>query len=462
LIEWKAFQSLSPYTETEVKKKCLDYQNRGIPTPTKKATAPTGVKAQTTPAPVSAQSSLQQDKQGSNREINDTPQMLVKDGAYCLEKLISVEVVELFKMYFRAMLNFFNVFAFFDPYSDMYGTPHPCDEVSGVYSDWVRQAEKVGVVIIGGGVSGLTAAKTLLENNVKNLLILEAKERLGGRVFTVREGDIVVEAGAEWIHGDERNPLYRLAQELNALAPPPPEEWDFRTVSQEGKQMAPDPYPVVQGLLSEVSDNASSLAPYRGLGLGAFFADRYKSLFGEESTEEWKGWLHFLNKIVNSAIGCNDWTTPEVTTTGTFTKYGDNNQWAAGYDTLLAYLKARIKGTVSISDEHIRLSSPVCRIFWDENQKGKLEKGQVLIVSKSGSSWLADHVIVTASFGHLQERHGQLFSPPLPRGYVNALEGMELGVANKLQMGWKEPWWGSEPLNLNIVWTKFDLPEEKS
>lgn len=52
----------------------------------------------------------------------------------------------------------------------------------------MSHAEKVGVAIIGGGVSGLTAAKTLLENDVTDLLILEAKERLGGRVFTVREG----------------------------------------------------------------------------------------------------------------------------------------------------------------------------------------------------------------------------------------------------------------------------------
>ncbi|XP_037777187.1 peroxisomal N(1)-acetyl-spermine/spermidine oxidase-like isoform X2 [Penaeus monodon] len=360
-------------------------------------------------------------------------------------------------MYFRTVFNFLNVFAaFVFPFSDDNVTPHPCDEVAGVYSDWVSHAEKMGVAIIGGGVSGLTAAKTLLENDVTDLLILEAKERLGGRVFTVREGNVVVEAGAEWIHGDESNPLYRLAQELNALAPPPPEEWDFWTVSQEGEEKDADPYPVLRELLSELADNASSLAAYRGLPLAALFTDRYKSLYGEESTEEWKGWLHYLNKIVNSAFGCNDWTTPEVTTTGAFAEYGDDNQWAAGYDTLLGHLKA------SIPDEHIRLSSPVCRIFWDENQEGKREEGQVLIVNKDGSSWLADHVIVTASSGHLQERHRQLFSPPLPMDYVNALEGMELGVANKVQMGWEEPWWGSEPLDLNIIWTKFDLPEEKS
>lgn len=360
-------------------------------------------------------------------------------------------------MHIGTVFRFLNVFAaLFSPFPDANATPHPCDDVTGVYSDWVSHAERVGVAIVGGGVSGLTAAKTLLESDVEDLLILEAKERLGGRVHTVREGNVVVEAGAEWIHGDEKNPLYRLAEELDALAPPPPEDWDFLTVTHYGKMADMDYYLELQELVSEFGDNASYLAPYEGLGLDAFFTDRYKSMFGEESTEEWKGWLHYLSKIVGSNFGCNDWATPEVTTTGAFEEYGEDNQWASGYDTLLDHLKA------SIPDDNIRLSTPVCRIFWDEHEEGELEEGQVLIVNKDGSSLLADHVIFTASSGHLQERHRQLFSPPLPGDYVSALEGIELGVANKVQMGWDDPWWGEDPLELDIVWTEFDLPEEKS
>lgn len=38
-------------------------------------------------------------------------------------------------------------------------------------------------------------------------------------------------------------------------------------------------------------------------------------------------------------------------------------------------------------------------------------------------------------------------------------QGVKLGVANKVQLGWPEPWWGPRPLELNILWTKFDLPQ---
>lgn len=49
---------------------------------------------------------------------------------------------------------------------------------------------------------------------------------------------------------------------------------DFWTVSQEGEEKDADPYPVLRELLSELADNASSLAAYRGLPLAALFTDR--------------------------------------------------------------------------------------------------------------------------------------------------------------------------------------------
>ena len=41
------------------------------------------------------------------------------------------------------------------------------------------------VIIIGGGVSGLTAANELIDAGITNIVILEAQNRLGGRIFTI-------------------------------------------------------------------------------------------------------------------------------------------------------------------------------------------------------------------------------------------------------------------------------------
>ena len=44
------------------------------------------------------------------------------------------------------------------------------------------------VIIVGGGVAGITAARHLLSNNVKKILILEAQDYLGGRIKTIYTG----------------------------------------------------------------------------------------------------------------------------------------------------------------------------------------------------------------------------------------------------------------------------------
>jgi len=58
------------------------------------------------------------------------------------------------------------------------------------------------VIVIGAGVAGLAAARTLSASRVK-VLIVEARGRIGGRILTVRDPDLhlPVELGAEFIHG---------------------------------------------------------------------------------------------------------------------------------------------------------------------------------------------------------------------------------------------------------------------
>ena len=58
----------------------------------------------------------------------------------------------------------------------------------------------VDVVIVGAGMAGLAAARALAEAG-KQVLLLEATDRVGGRIRTVREGTDVIELGAEFVHG---------------------------------------------------------------------------------------------------------------------------------------------------------------------------------------------------------------------------------------------------------------------
>lgn len=64
------------------------------------------------------------------------------------------------------------------------------------------------VIIIGGGVSGLSALRTLHESGSKNILLLEANHEVGGRILsTVFEGS-VVNLGAKWVVGSRNNEFF--------------------------------------------------------------------------------------------------------------------------------------------------------------------------------------------------------------------------------------------------------------
>ncbi|MGB9119165.1 MAG: FAD-dependent oxidoreductase, partial [Candidatus Angelobacter sp.] len=66
-------------------------------------------------------------------------------------------------------------------------------------------------LIIGGGIAGLTAARHLTEAGLR-VTLLEARDRLGGRIYTHCTADFPVELGAEFVHG-RPNEILSLAAE---------------------------------------------------------------------------------------------------------------------------------------------------------------------------------------------------------------------------------------------------------
>ncbi|BAL24195.1 NAD(P)/FAD-dependent oxidoreductase [Azoarcus sp. KH32C] len=69
---------------------------------------------------------------------------------------------------------------------------------AGAANKTVRKG-KPDVVVVGGGFAGVTAARELAHKGAK-VLLLEARNRLGGRTFYSRFGDKKVELGGTWVH----------------------------------------------------------------------------------------------------------------------------------------------------------------------------------------------------------------------------------------------------------------------
>jgi polyamine oxidase len=80
------------------------------------------------------------------------------------------------------------------------------------------------VLILGGGVAGVQAARKLTEEGITDFLIVEARDELGGRMHSTSFGapgrQLTVELGANWIQGTQEgngpaNPIFVLARKHN-------------------------------------------------------------------------------------------------------------------------------------------------------------------------------------------------------------------------------------------------------
>ncbi|HYS91060.1 MAG TPA: NAD(P)/FAD-dependent oxidoreductase [Bradyrhizobium sp.] len=74
---------------------------------------------------------------------------------------------------------------------------------------------EVDIAIIGAGAAGLGAARAL-ENSGLSAIVLEARERVGGRAHTIMAApDITFDLGCGWLHSADRNSFVKIAERLN-------------------------------------------------------------------------------------------------------------------------------------------------------------------------------------------------------------------------------------------------------
>jgi monoamine oxidase len=87
---------------------------------------------------------------------------------------------------------------------------------------------EVDVAVIGAGAAGIGAAGRLGEVGSVSVLVLEARDRVGGRVHTIEPAGFPCDRGAEWLHSADLNPLSPIAQRLGFSVHRRPPEWTTR------------------------------------------------------------------------------------------------------------------------------------------------------------------------------------------------------------------------------------------
>lgn len=153
------------------------------------------------------------------------------------------------------------------------------------------------IVIIGAGPSGIAAATKLKSNGFQNITLLEAEQRIGGRINTIQFGENVLDMGAQWwvqtcfffinemklkkqrylirrCHGEKGNVVYDMAKDKNLLATSIPTFEKFNFIRSNGEQISQDTDGKLSTIYFELLDGyEEEKSNYNG-SFGNFFAEK--------------------------------------------------------------------------------------------------------------------------------------------------------------------------------------------
>ena len=269
------------------------------------------------------------------------------------------------------------------------------------------------ILIIGGGVSGLTAAKWLLEHG-QQITILEADNSLGGRIRTLQEKfSQPVELGAEFIHG--KQPLtFALMKE--ARCRPVLRNGNHYTILN-GDFDKGDIVDVEWNVLIRELNNLKRDVELSNFLNTHFGRPEYNGL-RERVRRFAEGFdLADVNRV--SAISLrNEWSGSD-----------DEHQYhiEGGYQQLTDYMAGKVLDMGGI----LLTGHKVVEMHW--------RKGNVNALLQNGFMVEAEKVIITVSLGVLQSG-GIRFNPPIPE-YESAFRNIGFGGVIKFLFEFNEPFW---------------------
>lgn len=318
------------------------------------------------------------------------------------------------------------------------------------------------VIIIGAGAAGLACATKLLEFGLENILILEAENRIGGRIYTQQFGDNFVDLGAQWVHGEIDNVVYEIVRDRDWLETTGEIYQTYECIRSNGELVPTEIVERLKEILRYILENNSEdLALYEG-SLGDYLNERFQDVLQKPE---------FLDIDVNIAMEFfENFKRIESSETSLrveeVSAKGFHEYWQCPGDYLLNW---KDKGYVRFlrllmgsSDEKlfgdleqlIRFNCKVDHIQWDHSDR------KAIVRCDNGlHEYEADHVVVTVSLGVLKDRVDSMFHPPLPIEKKRAIVGLGYGSVGKIFLEFPTPFWPDNWFGFTLLWLKEDLEE---
>lgn len=298
------------------------------------------------------------------------------------------------------------------------------------------------VIVVGAGASGLYATKTLQSLGYKTLVI-EATDRIGGRIKSATLGDMRIELGAEehyLAQGD--NPIWRamIAEFGEEIYVQPHQGASVYSMDHGSGTCWTE-----ESVLNPCADDSDVIAVeefWDWYSIPEAHQDPNSTLADDVLSEYGVGQEHRAYHLYDAGIAGGSFAT-NLDKLGAMSLALESNQWTLS-DTVRA-----------IADKDLGYSDALEQLWWDDVvSANKISLNtpvevidttgeNVVVIDANGGRHLARQVIVTVSIGVLQSGAIE-FRPALPASTIEAYMGIGFDSGMKVALRFSSPWWETE------------------
>ena len=302
---------------------------------------------------------------------------------------------------------------------------------------------KQDIIIIGAGIAGLAAAKTLKDAGHK-VTILEADTRFGGRIKTVDMGDYSADFGASWVHGINGNPLYKLANE-NAIMTKPTFYNPSYIFDNNGEEVTSQEWKTIEQKLEELVNLA-----YENFGSSLqYLLDLMEPdlNLSEKLKRAFYGSVRSEIEIPY-AVDANDIAARSLTTDDSFP--GKDVIFMNGMGELTDMLAQGLEIQYNTFVTKVAYAGEKVSVYTTE--RGTIDPKRSCKACHSGTNaglldhnkvFTADRIVVALPLGMLKNEN-VVFDPVLPTKKVSAIDSLGMGTMNKVFLKFEQNFWNED------------------